>query len=69
MRHTSNFMLLSPDVQDDGLVVLVGRDGDHAGLAVVPVHGNRGVPSVLKSEDIRNLISQFKWKAQVLQSY
>ena len=50
MRHTSNFMLLSPDVQDDGLVVLVGRDGDHAGLAVVPVHGNRSVSSVLKPE-------------------
>ena len=47
-RLTSYFMLLPPDVQDDGLVVLVGRDGDHAGLAVVPVHGNRGVSSVLK---------------------
>ena len=33
-------MLLAPDVQDDGLVVLVSRDGDHAGLAVVPVHGH-----------------------------
>ena len=33
-------MLLAPDVQDDGLVVLVRRDGDHAGLAVVPVHGH-----------------------------
>ena len=33
-------MLLAPDVQDDGLVVLVCRDGDHAGLAVVPVHGH-----------------------------
>ena len=41
-------MLLSPHVQDDGLVVLVGRDGDHAGLAVVPVHGHRGVSPVLK---------------------
>ena len=37
---TSYFMLLAPDVQDDGLVVLVSRDGDHAGLAVVPVHGH-----------------------------
>ena len=45
---TSYFMLLSPHVQDDGLVVLVGRDGDHAGLAVVPVHGHRGVSPVLK---------------------
>ena len=43
-------MLLAPHVQDDGLVVLVGGDGDHAGLAVVPVHGNRSVSSVLKPE-------------------
>ena len=41
-------MLLPPNIQDDGLVVLVGRDGDHAGLGVVPVHGDRGVPSMLK---------------------
>ena len=41
-------MLLAPHVQDDGLVVLVGGDGDHAGLRVVPVHGDRGVSTVLK---------------------
>lgn len=68
-NFTSYFMFLAAHVQYDGLVVLVSGDRDHAGLAVVPVHGNRGVPPVLKSEDIRNLISQFKWKAQVLQSY
>ena len=42
-------MLLPPDVENDGFVVLVGGDGDHAGLAVVSVHGNRGVSSVLES--------------------
>ena len=42
-------MFLAPHVQDDGLVILVSRDGDHAGLAVVPVHGHGGVSAVLKS--------------------
>ena len=46
--NTSDFVLLPSDIQDDGLVVLVGRDGDHAGLGVVPVHGHRGMTSVLK---------------------
>ena len=51
-------MFLSPHVQDDCLVVLVGRDGDHAGLAVIPVHGNRSVSSVLKPEmKMRNEIA------------
>ena len=48
-------MLLPSDVQDDGLVVLVGRDGDHAGLAVVPVHGHGGVAPMLKSKKKYNL--------------
>ena len=39
-NFTSYFMFLAADVQYDGLVVLVSGDRDHAGLAVVPVHGN-----------------------------
>ena len=42
-------MFLAPHVQYDGLIILVSRDGDHAGLAVVPVHGYGGVAPVLKS--------------------
>ena len=45
-------MFLAAHVQDDRLVVLVGGDGDHARLAVVPVHGHGGVAAVLKSGDI-----------------
>lgn len=45
-------MFLSADVQDDGLVVLVRWYGDHAGLAVIPVHGYGGMAAVLKSGDI-----------------
>ena len=48
-NFTSYFMFLAAHVQYDGLVVLVRWDGDHAGLAVVPVHGYRGVAPVLKS--------------------
>ena len=44
-------MFLAPHVQYDGLVVLVSRDGDHAGLAVVPVHGYGGVAPMLKSKN------------------
>ena len=47
-------MFLAADVQDDGLVVLVSWYGDHAGLAVVPVHGHRGVTPVLKSGILDN---------------
>ena len=43
-------MFLAPHVQYDGLIILVSRDGDHAGLAVVPVHGYGGVAPVLKSK-------------------
>ena len=42
-------MFLAPHVKYDGLVVLVSRNGDHTGLAVVSVHGYRCVASVLKS--------------------
>ena len=49
-EQTSYFVFFAPHVQDDGLVILVSRDGDHAGLAVVPVHGYRGVATVLKSK-------------------
>ena len=50
-------MFLSPHVQYDGLVILVSRYGDHAGLAVVPVHGYGGVAPMLKS-NIRNQSEQ-----------
>ena len=46
-------MLLAPNIQDDGLVVLVCGDGDHGGLGVVPVHGHAGVPPVLEPGDTR----------------
>ena len=42
-------MFLPPHVQYYGLVILVSRYGDHAGLAVVPVHGYGGVAPMLKS--------------------
>ena len=43
-------MFLAAHVQDDRLVVLVRGDGDHARLAVVPVHGHGGVPPVLEPD-------------------
>lgn len=49
---TSDFMLLPPYVQNDSLVVLISRNGDHAGLTVVPIHGYRGVSSVFKPSKV-----------------
>ena len=53
--QTSYFVFLAPHVQYDGLVILISRDGDHAGLAVVPVHGHGGVAPMLKSKKKYNL--------------
>ena len=47
---TPDLVFLAANVQDDRLVVLVGGDGDHARLAVVPVHGHGGVPPVLEPD-------------------
>ena len=52
-------MLLSPDIKNDGFVVLVRGDGDHTGLAIVSVHGNRGVSAVLESDLILDCF--FAW--------